>query len=233
MKIQAIKTRIYRPNEELFSFVTKYIKKLPEKSVVVVTSKIVALSEGRFVEGNDDALRDKLVKEESEFSLRTKYAWLTIKDGTLMASAGIDRSNANGKTILLPKDSFESAKELRQKLKKHYAIKKLGVLITDSRLLPLRAGIVGVALGYSGFKGIRDYRKTKDIFGRPLKVSRTDMADALATSAVICMGEGKEQKPLAIITNAPIEFTEYVNKGELFIDPAEDIYRPFFKTLDT
>jgi coenzyme F420-0:L-glutamate ligase len=231
MKIQAIKTRIFRENEDLIKFILKYIKKLPDKSILVITSKIVALSEGKTVEFKNQKEKTALIKKESEFSLKTKYVWLTIKDGTIMAEAGIDESNAAGKLILLPKDSFKTALFMQKTLKKKFKIKKLGVLITDSRLLPLRAGVVGVALGYSGFAGIRDYRGKPDIFGRKLKLTRTDVADSLATTAVLCMGEGKEQQPLALITDAPVVFTEKVNKKELIINPKEDLYAPFFRSI--
>jgi coenzyme F420-0:L-glutamate ligase len=231
MEIKAIKTRVFLENEDLLEFILRYFKKIPEESVLVVTSKIVSLSEGRVVEYKSKQQKIRLIKQESDFALKTKIVWMTIKDGMVMASAGIDESNARGKLILLPKDSFESAELLRKKLKKIFKIKKLGVLITDSRTFPLRAGIVGVALGYAGFKGIRDYRGTKDIFGRVLKMSRTDVADSLATAAVLSTGEGKEQQPLALITDAPVVFTEKINKKELFMDPREDLYRPFFEKI--
>lgn len=147
------------------------------------------------------------------------------------------KSNADGKMILLPKDSFKAARELRRKLKKHYRVKNLGVIISDSRLLPLRAGIVGVALGYSGFGGVRDYRGTSDIFGRKLKFTRTDIADSLATAAVALMGEGAEQQPLAVITGlsaqagAPVEFKDKINRNELVMDPRDDIYQPLFEKI--
>ena len=193
MEIKPIKTRVFRENEDLPSFIFKYVKKIPEKSILVVTSKIVALSEGRTKEIDlsipHDKMREKIIKAESKYMLRTKYTWLTIKDGMVMASAGIDESNADGKIILLPKNSLKAAHLIRKKLQRKYKIKNLGILITDSRLLPLRAGIVGAAVGYAGFKGVRDYRGTPDIFGRTLKLSRTDVADSLATSAVFCMGE--------------------------------------------
>ncbi len=149
----------------------------------------------------------------------------------VMSSAGIDESNARGKIVLLPKDSFVSAKSLHTKLSKIYKVKNLGILITDSRLLPLRAGVVGVALGYAGFKGVRDYRGKKDMFGRVLKFSRTDIADSLATSAVLLMGEGSEQQPLALISSAPVDFVKNVNRKELIMDPAEDVYAPIFQAL--
>jgi len=235
MKIKPIKTRVFYENEDLLEFIFKYVKKIPEKSILVITSKIVALSEGRTVSIDTtiphDKMRERIIKSESDFMFRTKHTWLTIKDSMVMSSAGIDESNANGRIILLPKNSFKTARTICKQLKKKYRIKNLGILITDSRLFPLRAGIVGVAIGYAGFKGIKDYRSTEDIFGKILKLSRTDVADSLATGAVLCMGEGKEQKPLALITKPLVEFVEKINEKELIIDPREDIYQPLFERI--
>ena len=231
MQVRAIKTKVFKENEDLIVFISRYIKKLPEKSVLVVTSKIVALSEGRVVVAKNEKEKEAIIRAESSFAMKTKYTWLTIKDGMVLASAGVDESNADGKIILLPKDSFKSAEYIRNIFKKKFKIKNLGVVITDSRLLPLRAGVVGVALGYAGFKGVRNYIGLPDIFGRPLKMTETDIADAIATSAVLLMGEGSECQPLALISDAPIVFTDEVNKKELMIDPKEDVYAPLFKKL--
>ena len=231
MQVRAIKTKVFKEKEDLIVFISRYIKKLPEKSVLVVTSKIVALSEGRVVVAKNEKEKEAIIRAESSFAMKTKYTWLTIKDGMVLASAGVDESNADGKIILLPKDSFKSAEYIRNIFKKKFKIKNLGVVITDSRLLPLRAGVVGVALGYAGFKGVRNYIGLPDIFGRPLKMTETDIADAIATSAVLLMGEGSECQPLALISDAPIVFTDEVNKKELMIDPKEDVYAPLFKKL--
>lgn len=231
MLVNPIKTRIFKEGENLFNFVAHYIKKLPEKSVVVITSKIVALAEKRTAIIEDEKTREKLIRSESEFAMHTKYTWLTIKDGMVMSSAGIDESNANGKIILLPKDSFKVASTLRKQLQKKYKVKHLGVLITDSRLMPLRSGVTGVALGYAGFKGIKSYIGTPDIFGRNFHFSRTDIADSLATAAVLVMGEGREQHPLATIKQSPIEFCERTNRQELLVDPREDMYMPLFSKM--
>ncbi|MEI6280566.1 MAG: coenzyme F420-0:L-glutamate ligase [bacterium] len=231
MLVTPIKTKVFLENEDLFSFVFKYIKKIPENSVLVVTSKIVALSEGRTEVLKNSSEKDKLIKAESDFALKTKDVWLTIKDGMVLANAGIDESNAKGKIILLPKDSWKSAEVLRKKLMQKFKLKNLGVLITDSRLMPLRAGAVGIALGYVGFKGVKNHVGKKDIFGRVLKMSRTDVADSLATAAVLCMGEGSEQQPLALITDAPVVFTKKTNKKELAINPKDDLYLPLFGSI--
>jgi len=229
MKINAIKTRVFRPRQDLLAFIDKYISSFSEKDILVVTSKIVALAEGRLVKKTDKRAKLRIIRQESEAVLRTKHVCLTIKDGMALANAGVDESNADGQIILLPQDSFQAATEIRQYFKNKYRLKKFGVIITDSRCLPLRAGITGIALGYAGFKGLKDYRRKKDIFGRPFKFSRVDVADSLATAAVLIMGEGREQQPLAVIKDAPAHYISRVDRGELKISIQDDIYGPLFR----
>ena len=45
------------------------------------------------------------------------------------------------------------------------------------------------------------------------------------------MGEGREQQPLAVIEDAPVEFVEKVDRTELHIDIEDDVYRPLFDNL--
>lgn len=231
MKIQAIKTRIFKPREKLLPFLESCFPPVKEKTILVVTSKIVALSEGRAVKKIDENTKLKIIKRESQFVLPTKLVYLTIKDGLVMANAGVDESNGNGQIIMLPKNSFRAAVKIRSYFKKKYKLKNLGVIITDSRTAPLRAGITGVALGYAGFKGLKNYRRRLDIFGRPFKYSRVDVADSLAAAAVLCLGEGDEQQPIAVITDAPVEFRDRINKNELKIDIKEDMYGPMFEAV--
>ncbi len=233
MLVRPIKTRIFREGENLFNFINQYIKKLPEKSVLVVTSKIVALSEKRTAIIKNEKERGALIRAESQMAVptNTPHVWMTIKDGMIMASAGIDESNANGKLILLPKDSFKTATYLRGQLKKKFKIKNLGLLITDSRVVPLRAGVTGVTIGYAGFRGLKNYIGTPDLFGKKFVFSTTNIADCLATAGVLTMGEGREQQPLAIITNAPVEFCEKINHRELLIETSKDMYLPFFSKV--
>jgi len=231
MIIQSIQTRVFQEGEDFFSFVTSYIKKVPERAVIVITSKIVALAEKRTLIIENAQTKEEAIRSESSFALKTKYVWLTIKDGMILPSAGIDESNANGKLILLPKNSFQSAQRIRRDLKKYYGVKNLGIILTDSRTMPLRSGVVGVALGYAGFQGLREYRGKPDIYGRKLKFSSTDVADSLATAAVFLMGEGDERQPLALISEAPIKFCERVRRNELRISIEDDMFRPFFRGI--
>ena len=238
MKVLAMRTRIFKENDDLVAFILAHVPKLKNGSILAVTSKIVALAEGRTAELKD---KNALIKKESSRAIKTKYVWLTLKDGMAMANAGIDDSNADGKLVLLPKDSFAAARKIRSSLLSYYAktskdkqknkIRKLGVVITDSRVAPLRAGVVGVALGYAGFRGLRDYRGTKDIFGRTLKITQTNVADSLATAATLAMGEGRERRPLAVIEDAPVAFTERINRKELLIPVEDDMYGPLFRRV--
>lgn len=230
MQITAIKTTIFKEGDDLIKFITSHLPAIPEKSVLAVTSKIVALAERRTVNLNSNVSKEKLVRAESDWATPTKWAWLTIKDGILMASAGIDESNADGKYILLPKNSFVSAKNIRDNLAKYYQLNDLGVVITDSHTAPLRKGVTGIALGYTGFKGLRDYTGEKDIFGREFKFSSVNIADSLAAAAVLTMGEGCEQQPLALLSETSITFTsQEPSADELLIPLGDDMYLPFLK----
>lgn len=231
MITNAFQTRVFREGDDLVSFVTEHIRNVPERSVIVITSKIVALAEKRTMVIENEKTKETAIRAESTFAIRTRYVWLTIKDGMILPSAGIDESNANGKLILLPKDSYRSATRIRRELKRQYGVKELGIIVTDSRTLPLRAGVVGVALGYAGFRGLREYRGKPDIYGRKLRFSSTDVADSLATAAVFLMGEGDERQPLALIEKAPVTFCARVRRDELRISIEDDMFRPFFRGI--
>ncbi len=230
MLVRPVKTRIFKEGESLPNFIEKYVPKLRENSVLIVTSKIVALAEKRTAP-NDPKTKERLIKSESTFALPTKWVWLTLKDGFVIANAGIDESNADGKLILLPKDSFKAAAKIRTEMMKRYKVKNLAVILTDSRIWPLRAGVTGVALGYAGLKGLKDYRKEKDLFGRGFKFETVSVVDGLAAAAVLTMGEGDECIPLAVIEDAPVEFAARVKPHELQIPLEDDIYLPFFGKL--
>ena len=214
MLIKPVKTHKIRPGKDgdLRAILDRYLPSMQEGSVVAITSKIVAICEGRFAKiGSAD--KDALIQQESEYYLPRKLnkygVMLTIKQNILAPSAGIDESNAEGHYILWPKNPQKTANEIRAYLCKKYRLKKLGVIITDSRTLPLRWGTIGVCLAYSGFKPLNDYIGKKDLFGRELKVTQSNIADSLAVAAVLEIGEGDEQTPIAVLEDLPfVQFRE-------------------------
>lgn len=218
MKVTAIKTRKFLPpKDDLFSLIKEsfYNVKLKERSVIVITSKVVSISEGRCIKIEDKTKKAELIKKEADFyidknKISGKISTLTIKDNILISSAGIDEGNGNGYYILWPKNPFLSVKKVYKFIKKKYSLKNFAVIISDSRRTPLREGILGVGLSYYGLEPLRDYRGKKDIFGRRINFSQTNIVDSLAAAAVFAMGEGDEQTPFAIIED--IKDLRFVNK---------------------
>ena len=241
MIVKGIKTRkILPPKDDLFSAIKESIFDLKEKSIIVVTSKIVSIWQGRCIKIDKKFKKEELIKKEADFYIDAKNIpgvavpiMLTIKDNILIPTSGIDESNANGYYILWPEKPFSAAKEIYNFIKKEYKLKKFGVIISDSHTTPLRTGIMGIGLAYYGFYPLRDYRGKKDIFGRKLKMSQTNIVDSLAASAVYVMGEGDEQMPLAVIEDAgDISFTAAQNEHSLKISIDDDIYAPLLKSVN-
>ena len=232
---KAIKTRKFMPPKDNLWELLENIKYLEENSVVAVTSKVVSIGEGRCVAIDKFKSKDKLaIKETDKYLPRNTVphglVLPTIKNNLFIASAGVDESNGDGFYILWPENPQASAKKIRGFLCKKFKIKNLGIIITDSRLVPLRRGVVGLAIGYFGFKPIRDYRGTKDIFGRVFEMETSNIPDSLATAAVLEMGEGSEQTPLAIISDIPyVEFTK--SFYDFKVSEKEDIFYPLFSAV--
>ena len=207
MKITAIRTKKVLPQKaSLENLLSASLPKIRERSIIAVTSKIIALLEGSFVQKRGTSKKE-LIFEEAEYLFQgvgTPHdIVLTIKNNLLIPTAGIDESNAHGTYVLWPRDPQKSANAIRTYLKKKYGVRYVGVIITDSRTTPLRRGTVGAAIVHSGFVSLNNYIGKPDIFGKPLLVTQANIMDALAASAVAVMGEGNEQTPLAVIEHIP------------------------------
>lgn len=238
MKIKALKThKVTKDDTDIFAILDKYIKSLNEKSVVAVTSKIVAICEGRIVRIGTVNKTD-LLKQESEYFLppeENKYnVSLAIKNNLLVAGAGIDESNGNGYYILWPSDPQKWANKIREYFVERFKLKHVGVIITDSKTTPLRWGVTGACIAHSGFQLLKDYRGKPDIFGRHLVFQTQNIGDGLAAAATLEMGEGDEQQPLAIIEDVPfVEFQKRNPTQEeleaLKINIDDDLYSSLLK----
>ncbi len=231
LKVTAIKCEVFRANASLVEYVIRHVSDL-ERKILVVTSKIVSLAEKQKAPAETD--KTLLIKTEADLYLgELGYGChLTIKHNLLMISAGIDQSNSeDGNYLLLPKNPFESAKNLHATLKRHFGLKEFGVLITDSRTSPLRAGVLGCGLACFGFKPIENRIGESDLFGRKLKMTQLSLIDAVAVSAVMMMGESNEQTPLAIVEGAPVTYTEDTLESDLHFEMSEDLYYPMYRDL--
>jgi putative folate metabolism gamma-glutamate ligase len=204
MIIKAYKTHKIKPVDSLFDILDNYLPDLEENSVVAIASKIVGICEGRVIP-KESADKNELAEKEADQYLpreHNQYGFMiTINKGIMVASAGIDESNSGDYFSLWPEDPQQSANKIREYLTKKHNLKHLGVIITDSKLTPLRWGVIGVALSHSGFQALNSYIGQPDIYGRLMQAEKANIADSLATAAVVEMGEGNEQQPLAVITD--------------------------------
>lgn len=213
--------------------------------VLVVAQKIVSKAEGRLLdlstiqpserataladETEKDPRQVEAVLSESQEVLRAKRGVIVVanRHGHVMANAGIDRSNVEGGgdnlVLLLPEDPDASAARLKSTIDSHFG-SDIGVVISDSVGRAWRVGTVGLALGAAGLPSLVDSRGDPDLFDRPLEITMTGFADAIASAASLAMGEGAEGRPAALITG--LTWTGQSTPATALIRPvAEDMFR--------
>lgn len=202
---------------------------LQDGDVVVLSSKVVAIDEGRCVlKANTD--KTTLVQQEADCylprALNRHGFELSIIHHALIASAGVDASNCGDYFTLLPKDPFHSAQKWHTLLCEKYQIQNLGVIIADSHCIPMRWGVVDISIGFWGINPLKDYRGSDDLFGRKLVVSQGNLVDAIAAAAGAIMGQGMEQTPIVVARGWPdLVFDPVTNYQDQFlIDPEDDIF---------
>ncbi|HKL97759.1 MAG TPA: coenzyme F420-0:L-glutamate ligase [Methanocorpusculum sp.] len=144
---------------------------------------------------------------------------LAGKWGLILPNAGVDESNApNGWVTRLPADPEATALQLRDQIKERTG-KETAVIIIDSRTHSMRLGVSGVAIGCSGIVPITDERGKPDLYGNKLQVTRRAIADSLASTAELLMGESSEGVPVVLVRGYP-----YVKSENCRIEtiPAEE-----------
>lgn len=235
--IRVLTRPLLPPQDDIYPVLDKSLPRLQEGDVLFITSKVLAIHQGRCVKIGPHVKKDRLVKREAERYAKSHLKAhgdfiLTIKDHTLIPSAGVDESNGQGYYILWPKRTSVLLRQLCRYLKKKFKLRHLAVIATDSHTIPLRYGVVGISIGCYGLEPLHDYRGQADIFGRKLKHTRTNIVDALSAMAVLLMGEGSERTPIVILRKAKgIKFTTHDTYQKLTIPPKEDLYHPLFKAF--
>jgi F420-0:gamma-glutamyl ligase len=232
MQFIPIKTKILQPpHDDLLIALTEAAAPIHNGDVLIVSSKVVAIHEGRCMlkEGVD---KTALVAAEADVLIPTEYRPfpLTVTRHTFLSAAGIDDSNGNGYYVLLPQDCFASAERLYRWAIETYQVDQLGVIIVDSRSLPFRYGATGVALGWWGIAPLRSHIGTPDLFGRPFAYERSNIVDGLAAGATVVMGETNESTPLVVARGVPqLTFTTADTRAELLAPYVDDTFRILYE----
>ncbi|OGG39876.1 hypothetical protein A2118_00085 [Candidatus Kaiserbacteria bacterium GWA2_50_9] len=219
------------PKDDLKAAIRASTLTLREGDIVAISSKVVSIGEGACVPIEGTNKKDIIISEAEWYRHvpRAPHKKLfTIARGVITGSSGIDESNGNGHYILYPKDPFKSARQLRLWLQETYGVKKIAVIISDSKSDLLRRGAIGFALAWDGIDPLRDYRGEPDLFGRPIRIELANLVDALAAAAGLHMGEVAERTPLVVLRGVPnIIFKNRSPKRDwLVVQPDEDIFAP-------
>lgn len=264
MKFELIglKTRFIKVKEDIFRIFCETLDekgiKLESNDIVTISSKIIALEQNLVIDLSTIPLHPKSKDFEKMTKLDPRFislviqesdivyggvpgALLTLRDGLLQANAGIDQSNTSkGTAILLPNNPNEYADSFKQKIKNKYGI-EVSIIVIDSATRPLRRGTTGLCLGYSkDFPAVLDDRGSIDLLGNKMKITTRAIADNLATSANLVMGESDQSTPFAIIRGFPINKwqNEFKNDIDMKIEFNECLYfknftsTPIYRKLD-
>lgn len=252
MLILPITTPLLKANDDLVKILLEK-SELQEHDILVISSKAIATIEGAAINlamMKPTAKAKKIAKsckQTPEFSQAIlnettrmngevlgvcPYAVLTllkpdgIKEGNILVpNAGLDHSNvAEGFAIGWPHDPVASMQKICAALKKATG-KSLAVIISDSCCRVGRLGVTAFALTCAGMEPISSRVGEKDLFGKPLRVTREAVADQLAVAANALMGNAAECRPAAIVRGyayTPTQFCGWVPG----IAPKDDLFSP-------
>jgi coenzyme F420-0:L-glutamate ligase/coenzyme F420-1:gamma-L-glutamate ligase len=252
MFVTQLKTPLIKPKDKLVDILIEAVRrhglKLEDGDILAISSKAVALADGRAVKmetvlasikAKKLARRHSLEPEFVELVLReadktyggVEKAILTLKDNTLVINAGVDHKNVpNNCAVPWPLDPQGRAESLREEIKRRVD-RNVGILLVDSSVAPLRIGTRGVALGVAGFKPVIDRRGERDLFQKPLLITRHAVADDLASTAHLVIGQADERTPAVLIRGAPVTFFEGASIEEIKIAPEKCVYMRGFDCL--
>ncbi len=190
---------------------------LHDGDILAVSSKYTAIAQGRVVDLADVVVTRQAADIAARYRMNPQMAQLVIDNadhvfggiqlgfllthvhGIISPNAGLDRSNIpSGKVVLFPQDPYRTAADIRQQVR-HTLGADVGIVLTDSWLMPGRWGTTGVALACAGFKPVEDERGKTDLFGNPMQVTQRGVADQLCVAAQLVMGERDEACPFAVL----------------------------------
>jgi coenzyme F420-0:L-glutamate ligase len=228
--------------EALVETLDKNNERLQEGDVIVISTKYISNAQGRIIDLNNVKASIKGIDVSKKFQIKAEIAEIILResdkifggisgfvitsaDNIMAPNAGIDKSNVKkGNIVLYPKDPYIIAEQIRRKIFLKFSM-HVGVILVDSRLMPVRIGTSGVAISCAGIEPVLDMRSEKDLDGNPLKVTFQAVVDNLATIANHKMGEGAESKPFAIIRDSGAKLTDRkINPTETAISPDLCVY---------
>lgn len=140
MEVLPIRTRVIKPEDDIVDVLLEAIERggmeLLDNDILVIAETPLGTTEGRVVRLSEVRVSSEAQTLAEQYSLIPAVAELvlceadeilggipgvvlTIKDNTLMANAGVDKSNVPaGHASLLPKDPKKSAERVRTEIRR-------------------------------------------------------------------------------------------------------------------
>lgn len=250
IRIIPVKTKLIREGDNAVKIIIDSIPvKLRNKDVLVVATKPLLNACSRTVDFSSINLKvsapaKKLAEKYrlnpilSELILRFSngvyggsagYVLANI-NGIILPNGGIDRKNVGKHRYALPYLFIrEKAKEIHDHTWRRFRV-RVGVIISDSTLYPLRLGTRAVAVVVYGFIPVVKYADNMDLYGEQIEVTYLNIADEIASAAHLVMGEGRELVPAAIIRGLNIKLVDRYTCEMAKLDPKQCIFNKLYNT---
>ena len=246
LKIIPIKTGLIKRGDDPISKILNSLPEKPlEKDVLVISTKPLLIAYGLIIkpESIKPSKEAYLIAEEyniepwfGELIIRYSDCILggvervvsTIIDNIVVANASIDRKNVGGGMVSMPFTALKNvAKKFFNAILEKYRV-KVGIIISDSVVYPLRRGTSAVAVYVYGFNPVKDYRGYNDLYGRRIIFTQMALADSIAAAAHIVMGEGNEMTPAALVRGVDIELIDGDTTNQAKMTINECMYKDMY-----
>ncbi len=219
-----------------------------DRDIVIVASTVVAKAEGEIFRleditpgkvaleiatrsGKDARFIQSVLSRSREVLVEKPFMLVTTLAGHTCVNAGVDESNIeDGFLLYPPKNPDASAARLGEELEK-LSGKKLSVIVTDTNGRAFKIGQTGAAIGIYKIKPVKHWIGEKDLFGKVLEITEEAIADELAGTANLLMGEGAGGTPVVVIRGLDYYYNENTSIREMYRSEEQDIIKKGLRCL--
>ncbi|WP_292377611.1 coenzyme F420-0:L-glutamate ligase [Methanosarcina sp. UBA289] len=219
-----------------------------DRDIVIVASTVVAKAEGEIFRleditpgkvaleiatrsGKDARFIQSVLSRSREVLVEKPFMLVTTLAGHTCVNAGVDESNIeDGFLLYPPKNPDASAARLGEELEK-LSGKKLSVIVTDTNGRAFKIGQTGAAIGIYKIKPVKHWIGEKDLFGKVLEITEEAIADELAGTANLLMGEGAGGTPVVVIRGLDYYYNENTSIREMYRSEELDIIKKGLRCL--